>query len=938
MRIRIIGKLPKAQFGGECPNGYIKDPSGNCVPELKANSPSNYNWTNFNEVSTPKRATVPQQDSLGDITVGNMSYMTNDPFANPSDYPRSFKSEEFDPQKDFREDNAAFELAYKNGNRKQRKNYMDYYNNKYGTDYKNPLFGPKAEQTINNVAGFTKLGLSLGSAAVDMYNNKQTQKDWNKYFRDQNMNPANTGPTYRGDYDVNNGMFRPNELGFKSKGMYAEYGGENTNEEDMKKIRIRISGGPQEMAYGGQSGYGLDLGQRKIFYEMPKTKSEIVKNTIQEVPREEANIEAEAGETVYGDIDADGGLEHLKIGGKRHVDGGTPLNVPEGSFIYSDTKKMKIKDPEVLAHFGKKSYSNGGTTPAELAKQYNINKYKSIIEDPYADPISKTTAQLMVKNYEKKLGQLAIVQESMKDFPGGVPEVAKKVIPEQAAMVEQAIMQQQMGEENPELNTDEYTEQEEEQYAYGGNLKEYQGAVGSSTISPKMQELQKKYPWLQPWLKSKTKAGGISRTTNVPTTYDPSNDENIYGDINYWMDMAKQTGQPINSIEDLQRFSYNTINKSNPDAVTQMWKGYGPTAASNKQDVDNFANGYMGRRTAQMLGERPKDPTNQYWICGANGPVEITEQQAAGYDNGSVFFSKDMAEVNCQTTPQKEIPPGKTENNYTPPNPFNPPSVPDIPFGYLQPDVFNMAATAAVAPRKFLPYIPNPTYTPGNVVFEDWRGKAAARQSQYNTSANTLGTYQPSTGLASNLAFLAGQNAEGLGQDIANVDARNVATANTFGAQEQQRADQYNLINTNNAIERWKGNVIANQQYDNSMRKYIADNSKSFANAWNNRMKLAMMNATNPLYNVMPSTGNVKFMPGVSRESIVNKNNYGTNGYTWDQYPLLVNYLSKMKVPQDKIHDTASKIILGGVKNTNSMPASFRYNMETDDDEEGYPY
>jgi len=943
MLIRILGKgLPKHQDKGE----YNQDEDVNIGSMLS----DQYKKRIFDESDITENDRPPSEPSIS-MSGPSSSSPLFDPIRKGVINPNiGRESDNFDlayqndPKTAFRTDNSLFEYNYKNGSRKDIKNYMNFYNNKYGTDYTAPLFGGKFRKTLDkmsDVADFTKIGLGLGSAAVDVYNNKQTQKDWNKYFRDQNMNPGITGPTNRGDYDINNGMFRPNELGFKSKGMYAQDGGEQINDLDMNKIKIRIVSGPQEMAYGGQSGYGLDLGQRKIFYEMPKTKSEKVKNTIEEVPRDEANIEAELGETVYGDFDSDGGLEHLKIGGKRHVDGGTALNVPEGSFVYSDTKKMKIKDKDVLSHFGKSSSKAGGITPAELAKQYDVNKYKAIIEDPYADPISKTTAQLMVKNYEKKLGQLAILQESMKDFPGGVPQVAKQVIPEQAAIIEQSIMERKMAEENPQENPDEYTEQQEEEYEYGGNLEEYQGANKSSTVlSPKLIELQKKYPFLKPWITSQTKEGRTS-PTGKETTYNTSSDDNLYTDVDYWMTAAQKEAKKINSIKDLQRYSYENLSRTNPEEIAKMWNDYGHTGKSNVEDVNNFGDDFMGARSIRVLGGRPKEETiNERYICTPSGVTTIGPDHPANFTQGygassPVYSSYEEAVAACSKNPNTTQPPPPKNREYTPPNEFNRQPVPPVPFGYMQPDVFNMAATAAVAPKKFLPYIPDPAYTPGNVVFEDWRGKAAARQSQYNTSANTLGTYQPSTGLASNLAFLAGQNAEGLGQDIANVDARNVQTANVFSGQEQQRADQYNLLRANNAVDRWKGNVIANQQYDNALRKYIGDNSKSYANAWNNRMKLAMLNADNPLYNVSPRTGRVDFMPGVSRESVV----YGNNqrGYTWDDYPSLVDYLTKRKVPQDKIHDAASKIIMGSVKNPNSVSSRYNFrNPAMDEDESSY--
>jgi len=183
------------------------------------------------------------------------------------------------------------------------------------------------------------------------------------------------------------------------------------------------------MAYGGQSNYGLDLGQKNIYSDMTDNPYESVSNTLQPVDREEANIEAELGETAFGDFNNDGRKEHMKIGGERHTNGGTPLNVPEGTFIYSDTKKLRIGGP-VLAKFGKSENTKQKFTPAQLAKQYDINKYQAILDDPYTDKMAKSTAARMIDNYEKKLGGLALVQESMKGFPQGIPDVAKSVLPE----------------------------------------------------------------------------------------------------------------------------------------------------------------------------------------------------------------------------------------------------------------------------------------------------------------------------------------------------------------------------------------------------------------------------------------------------------------------------------------------------------------------------
>lgn len=149
-----------------------------------------------------------------------------------------------------------------------------------------------------------------------------------------------------------------------------------------------------------------------------------VKETVDEVPRDEANLEAEGGETAFGPISGQSIPDHLKIRGKRHHEGGVPLNLPDDTFIFSDTASLRINEPSVLAMFNK-TPKKGGYTPAELAKPYNINKYKSILLDPDTSKLERDTATIMIKNYIMKLGALALVQESMKGFPQGVPEMAK---------------------------------------------------------------------------------------------------------------------------------------------------------------------------------------------------------------------------------------------------------------------------------------------------------------------------------------------------------------------------------------------------------------------------------------------------------------------------------------------------------------------------------
>lgn len=182
------------------------------------------------------------------------------------------------------------------------------------------------------------------------------------------------------------------------------------------RVKVRKTPG----VTGAQKNFALISGSIWNYEDQPTNNT--VGTTLSPVPREDANIEAEKGETiVFPDID--GNIAHAKIGGKRHSEGGTPLNVPDGSFVFSDYRGLLIKNKDVL----KDVFNIGGgksKTPAEVAKKYELNVYKQILADPWADPMDKKTAQLMIENNMKKLGQLALIQEGMKGFPDGIPDIA----------------------------------------------------------------------------------------------------------------------------------------------------------------------------------------------------------------------------------------------------------------------------------------------------------------------------------------------------------------------------------------------------------------------------------------------------------------------------------------------------------------------------------
>lgn len=145
-----------------------------------------------------------------------------------------------------------------------------------------------------------------------------------------------------------------------------------------------------------------------------------VENTIDEVPKNHKPldnlIEAEKGEVVITYDDK--GLSFPKIyeiKGKKHKDGGTDLDLPDNSFIFSDSKEMVIKDPDILKLFGEEKPK----TFAQIAKKYLFNESSKIIEDDIGDSYAKNRALNDIDNKMGKLALLGIIQEKSKgnDIP-----------------------------------------------------------------------------------------------------------------------------------------------------------------------------------------------------------------------------------------------------------------------------------------------------------------------------------------------------------------------------------------------------------------------------------------------------------------------------------------------------------------------------------------
>ena len=185
------------------------------------------------------------------------------------------------------------------------------------------------------------------------------------------------------------------------------------NKKKKRGGQIKQAGGTT----GDQKNYGLVTGRQN------STEDEEIntRHSLMKVPREQANLEAEGGETVLADLNNDGNFALYNIKGPRHGNGGVPLNLPEQSFVFSDFNKMKLTKDEMAA-MGVESKKR--MTPADVSKKFPTNEYYAAMKDHYVDDIQGRSAKMMLDKNKMQLSKLAFIQEQKKNFEEGVPLTA----------------------------------------------------------------------------------------------------------------------------------------------------------------------------------------------------------------------------------------------------------------------------------------------------------------------------------------------------------------------------------------------------------------------------------------------------------------------------------------------------------------------------------
>ena len=630
----------------------------------------------------------------------------------------------------------------------------------------------------------------------------------------------------------------------------------------------------------------------------PRTE---VSRTLSAVPREVANLEAEGGETVVGDLDGSTMPSFKTIVGPRHSQGGVPLALPDDSFIFSDTKSMRISDPKILKMFNK-SAKKGGYTPAELSKQYDINKYRKILQDPNSDKISRNTAEIMIKNYVMKLGALALAQESKKGFPQGIPLIAQPymeankiaeedLIPELAAQKEQEAQMMQAQQQMPQEQMAPQTMPDGQPIAMpqeGAGMMQDPSMMGApQEMAPPSPEMMQQAPMA---------AYGMEMGGFYP--------EYAFG--GYLSKAAKGTatgsdrGKTKEELEAELRSGKANVQKTKtlPDGTIEITRAdgtkvYGKGTAGETISVDDPKRQKVTKQTTNPE-QYKKD------ICARIKKEGYTAEQAAGA--GWIDVSQIKNFKGCENLKKTETDtsefyeleegpstiPGKKKCKCTDPNTgeekifeidkdeeciceseettegssFQ--AAPQRDAQFWQQDIINAAGAFGdrMGLRKQMPWEARVDLEEPRPTFLDPTRQLAAQAEQANIASQATAQFAGPQAMGARLNAIQGQGASQAANVLSQINNQNVGIANQFEANQVGVRNQEQAMNQQMANRVFDKNVIAQQQFDNAKRQAAGNMRQAYNTALTNKWKTDALNQMYPNYQVDPlSGGRVQYTP-----------------------------------------------------------------------------
>lgn len=631
-----------------------------------------------------------------------------------------------------------------------------------------------------------------------------------------------------------------------------------------------------------------------------KAKPISVKYTLQPVPEDEATLEAERGEVAV--ISDDTGLPtSFKIAGQRHSSGGTKLNLPPNSFIFSRDNSMKIKDPKILSMFNM-AVKKSGYSPAEIAKKYDINNFRKVLADKTTDKIQRDSAESMIRNYNEKLAQLALLQESKKGFPTGIPTIAMPYMTTSGLDPAELFQQQSNDEEDQEQPDAEQAKfglnvipefYRPNNFNFGGEPKFNFFKKGGETNTPPTSnrgEVTLQYgsqitPAKSDGTSDFKKSGGetLRRVKVIPVDgfaiggqpkYEPGgNTPPADGTSTYSPKLTEALRKlnpnlqfPEDVVESKQQKSGVGYGRFNKEAADKNWSWYGKSINwNNPAEVKQAQKAYNDRVYQKAIDAGHGEDIAKNLVKSIGFDLTKNSGSVNAYDGAAGKFTEsrivpeippvDKAQIPATAisakktgTPLKDVPHAEIQGNNE-----------QVPANYWLQDVIKTAGAAADQYRikKYMPWqAPYNPYLP-QATFYDPSRELGANSEQANMAEQTAGMFGIPQQLSARLSQIQGQAGQQAANILGKYNNMNVSAANQ---NEQQRTGTLNeaaVYNADRATNLFDKTTIANQQFDNAKAIARQNLRGSFLDAITNRAQTQALNSMTPQYQVDPTTGGI---------------------------------------------------------------------------------
>ena len=722
--------------------------------------------------------------------------------------------------------------------------------------------------------------------------------------------------------------------------------------EKGKIVEDRVMKDGGMLNTGDQADYGLVTTPQEYYSNtnFNNTDDKSVRYSLSSVPRDRANIEAEGGETVLTDLTNDGQFGLYNITGPRHTSGGVPMFLPEQSFIYSDTSKMKFTKDE-LAEFGVNTKKK--MTPAKLSKKYQLNDYYAHLESPYADKIQAVTSELMLKKNMMNLSKVAFVQESKKKFEDGVPLAAHPYLVQQGIdPIEFTSKMEAITREEAEMRMMASLPPEQQQQMMMLQQMmaqvDQQAAQGEQPMQQGMQQPMQQEMMMQeqPMARYGTEVlqkaqDGTEPKPNV--AYDQSMQERY---INDWGINFNDVGIGSTTYDDTQPYNESGLFADADSNIEGFKEAYADIYPDFQVLIESLPK-YGKSKNPEVL-------KFQEWFTNTHIPQQVEAMKIERERVGETFTDEDAARATKQL--QKDYAPkrdgfmgvetssrrpftfteegivteeknntGKKVNEVIPqviPQEYTPPRA-----EWWKQDQNNLTALGLIDDNLYLPFQPDIERSSFSPSFDDWRGAVNANNADVGTIAQALGASGGPQAVAN--SDLAGQVMKANARAIGTTNSKNVVTDNRAKAMNAQMDAQFNQLDGNRKVKLYDDTQKVLQANDNFKNWRISQQAALQNAALTNRANTFNLNTTYDNYAVDPRTGGMVGM--------TNSRGLERTGSVADREARKQQYFNDMAELDRELGKEASDAqIKGYLEMVGGMPRRDRTNYQQEASESGF--